>query len=218
MSARLCAAGLALLLIVLAGGAALHAASLGTGPAASAPTALSAGQDIRDIHGPIAVPRARPLWPYFIGAAVVSGIAAGFILRKRRRRPPISPTERALRALVEAGAMHTGARGFAFAVSEIVRRYVEESFAVRAAHLTTEELLADLMRDTSPVAAHRDLLGQFLYYCDLAKYAGWSLSRTEMEAMLASSEAFVRATSTPEPASSTVPSAASLRPSAQGVS
>ena len=56
------------------------------------------------------------------------------------------------------------------------------------------------MSDTSPVAAHRAELGEFLRYCDLAKFAGWSLSETEMTSMLASAEAFVRATSAAPPA------------------
>ena len=97
-----------------------------------------------------------------------------------------------------AGATFEGdPRQFSFAVSEIVRQYVEEAFRVRAAHRTTEELLADLMLDRSPVALHRTALGEFLRYCDLAKFAGWSLSPADRSALLTSAETFVRATSVP---------------------
>jgi hypothetical protein len=156
------------------------------------------GQDIRDIHGPIAIPQRRSAWWYLAGGAVAAAAVIGLILYTRRRRPLVPPNERALRALAEAGALVEGdPRQFSFAVSEIVRLYVEEAFRVRAAHRTTEELLADLMLDRSPVALHRTALGEFLRYCDLAKFAGWSLSRADMAAMLASAETFILATATP---------------------
>ena len=175
------------------------------GPSLGAPSGIpqdvpsaDTGQDIRDIHGPIAI-AARPSPWWYVGAgAAAAGLLAGLILYRRRRRPIAPPHERALRALTEAGAMfESDPREFSFAVSEIVRQYVEEAFRVRAAHRTTEELLADLMLDRSPVALHRTALGEFLRYCDLAKFAGWSLSPNDRAAMLASAETFVLATSAP---------------------
>jgi hypothetical protein len=158
----------------------------------------NAGQDIRDIHGPIAISQRRSPWWYLGGAGVAVGAAAAVVLYRRRRRRSEAPHERALRSLAAAGAMVDGdPRQFSFAVSEIVRQYVEEAFQVRAAHRTTEELLADLMLDRSPVALHRTALGEFLRYCDLAKFAGWSLSPADRAALVASAETFVRATSVP---------------------
>ncbi len=166
MRSRLWTLGGVVALLGLVAGAPLHAA-----PAAAA-------QDIRDIHGPIAAPARRPLWPWLAGGGIVAAVAAGWGLSRRRRTRPLAPADRALQALAEARALtQLDARGFSFAVSEIVRVYVEEAFALRAAHRTTEELLGDLMGDASPVAAHRAELGDFLRYCDLAKFAGWSLSR-----------------------------------------
>ena len=156
------------------------------------------GQDIRDIHGPIAIPQRRSAWWYLTGGAIAAAAVIGLIFYTRRRGPLVPPHERALRALGEAGTLVGGdPRQFSFTVSEIVRLYVEEAFRVRAAHRTTEELLADLMLDRSPVALHRTALGEFLRYCDLAKFAGWSLSRADMAAMLASAETFIRATAAP---------------------
>jgi hypothetical protein len=174
--------------------------------AAQAPAAMKAStaataashrptEDIRDIHGPILIAGPRSQWPCLIGAGCVAASLAGIVVYRRRRRPPSTPAALALAALEAARPLADGeARGFSFAVSEIVRRYVEEAFSLRAAHRTTDELLADLMGDQSPVAAHRAPLGEFLRLCDLAKFAGWSLSRAEMAAMSASAEAFVRAT------------------------
>jgi hypothetical protein len=176
------------------------AGSLAGVPMGNSPSTINAdsGQDIRDIHGPLAIPGRRSPWWYAGGAALAVGLLAALVLHARRK-PIAPPHERALRALEEAGSMFEGdPRQFSFAVSEIVRRYVEEAFQVRAAHRTTEELLADLMLDRSPVSLHRTALGEFLRYCDLAKFAGWSLSAADRMAMLVSAETFVRATSTPE--------------------
>jgi hypothetical protein len=164
-------------------------------PGAGPPRAIGAGEDIRDIHGPIAVAAPRPLGWLIAGAGALLLVAAGLAVAWRRRRPSLPPHERALRALAALqAAEQSDARIFSFTVSEIVRVYVEEAFTVRAAHRTTEELLADLMRDQSPIAAHRPAIAEFLHHCDLAKFAGWSLSPAEMAAMLASAETLVRAT------------------------
>lgn len=161
------------------------------------PTA-DTGQDIRDIHGPIVIASRPSPWWYVGAGAVAAGLLAGMVFYGRWRKPIPPPHERALRALTEAGSMFEGdPREFSFAVSEIVRRYVEEAFHVRAAQRTTEELLADLMIDRSPVALHRTALGEFLHYCDLAKFAGWSLSPNDRVAMLASAETFVLTTAAP---------------------
>jgi hypothetical protein len=154
-----------------------------------------AREDIRDIHGPLPASGRHPAWWYFAGAGAIAGATVGFVAYTRRRMRRAPPHVRALRALVDLRASPgSGARTFSFAVSEIIRLYVEEAFNVRAAHRTTEELLADLMLDTSPVAAHRTAIGEFLRHCDLAKFGGWSLSEAEMAVLLASAEAFVVAT------------------------
>jgi hypothetical protein len=160
-------------------------------------TNADSGQDIRDIHGPIAIPVRRSPWWYVGGAALAVGALAALVLRARRK-PSAPPHERALGALEEAGTTFEGdPRRFSFAISQIVRQYVEEAFQVRASRRTTEELLADLMLDRSPVSLQRAALGEFLRYCDLAKFAGWSLSPADRTAMLVSAETFVRATATP---------------------
>ena len=77
-----------------------------------------------------------------------------------------------------------------FAVSEIVRGYIEERFQVWAAHRTTDEFLHDLLEPSDALlAGHRVLLADFLQHCDLAKFARWNLPVEEMENMLWSARA-----------------------------
>jgi Domain of unknown function (DUF4381) len=156
----------------------------------------AAGGDIRDIRGPISVPPTHPWWPYALAAACVIALALAVVYAIRRRRRAVPSDVRALLALDAARELIDRAdpMGFSTSVSAAVRSYVEDAFSVHAPKLTTEELLGTLMTDAGPVASHRAELGTFLEFCDLAKYARWSLSRNDMTGMLDSATAFVRAT------------------------
>jgi Domain of unknown function (DUF4381) len=146
--------------------------------------------DIRDIHGPI-LHHAHVWWPYAVAAIGVLLIV--LVARRLMRAHAATPSELALQA-IEAARAEPDAERFSTAVSAAVRTYTEQAFGVRAPRRTTDELLADLMSDDSPVARHREQLGEFLQFCDLAKYARWSLSDDQRAGMAESAEAFVRAT------------------------
>ncbi|MBA3462860.1 MAG: DUF4381 family protein [Deltaproteobacteria bacterium] len=164
--------------------------------AAAAPVA----DDIRDIRGPIAEPAATAWWPLAVAGVGVLVIAVAIRAIVRRRRKPLPPDVLALRELDAAREQLEldDPQAFSTAVSGTVRSYVEQAFSLHAPKLTTEELLGELMTDGSPVAPHRRELGTFLECCDLAKYARWSLTRTQMTQLLDSARAFVRATSAPQ--------------------
>jgi len=77
-------------------------------------------------------------------------------------------------------------------VSSAVRDYIETRFDVRAAHLTTDEFLHQLLEPKdSLLTAHRTLLHSFLQSCDLAKFGGWQLAASDMEAMLQSARRLI---------------------------
>ena len=173
-------------------------------PSASVPPATAAAaspvtEDIRDIRPPFHIPPGWLWLAWTVGGCALAALGYG-LWRYRHRLPglrPKLPYELALERLEAArGLMQPEhAREFSIAVSEVVRNYVEERFATRAAHRTTEEFLHDCVAQAdSPLAGHRPLLGEFLHHCDLAKFARWVLSVPEMEAMLGSASAFVRET------------------------
>ena len=84
-------------------------------------------------------------------------------------------------------------------MSSIVRDYIEIRFRVMAAHRTTDEFLHDLLKSgDSLLAAHRELLADFLQSCDLAKFGGWNLPEVNMEAMLQGARRFVIESAKPE--------------------
>jgi hypothetical protein len=110
------------------------------------------------------------------------------------------PYELALERLEEARRLMKPeqARAFSFAVSEIVRNYIEECLSVRAAHRTTEEFLHDMAtRPDSPLIAHQPVLAEFMRHCDLAKFARWILSEARMEAMWECARDFIVETGKP---------------------
>ncbi len=180
----------------------------------------STQEDIRDIRQPRHNPTPQPWAAAAVGVIILA--AAAFAVWKWIRRGKflrMLPSEVALQYLEEARRLMDPdhAREYCFAVSKIIRRYVEERFHVHAPNLTTEEFLRDLVEARETVLApRRALLGEFLQHCDLAKFAGWRYSLPDLEAMHASARTFVQQTAVdPAPATPSSPSAA---PVAAGVS
>lgn len=190
--------------------AALSAALLA---AVAGSAAAEAVEDIRDIRGPKFI---FPPWllPAVIAGAVLLAFGAwGLWRRLRRRRQPraLLPFEIALQRLEKMRSLMQpdDAREFSIAVSDVVRRYIEERFSVTATHRTTEEFLHDLLESShAPLARHRALLSEFLQACDLVKFAGMSLTLQNMESLHESARAFVLETAKPdEPLASGAPPA-----------
>jgi Domain of unknown function (DUF4381) len=159
-----------------------------------AATQGAAAEDIRDIRGP------KPVFPWALVLLLAAGgvlMAAGaYMLWRRQRRParPLTYFEIALKRLEELRAYMrpSSVREFSSDISDTVRRYIEAGFNVTATHQTTEEFLYDILKDEkSPLAQHRALLAEFLRQCDLAKFAGLSLSVANMESLYQSARSFV---------------------------
>jgi hypothetical protein len=169
----------------------------------AAPVTPSApAEDIVDIRPPIHITAPFPWLAWSACALFVFGVSAVVwkLLRRQRRKLAY---EIALERLENTRALmrENNAEPFSLAVSEIVRHLVEEVLPVRAAHRTTDEFLRDLTSlSYLPLAQHRDSLADFLRHCDLAKFARWSLTVPQMEAMLESAKAFVIDLGRPEPA------------------
>jgi hypothetical protein len=172
--------------------------SAGLAFAEAAPAQSASAEDIRDIRGP------KALFPLVLVLELLAGgallAAAGYAVWRRRRRPSraLQYFEIALQRLEELRAlMHPASvREFSSAISDTVRRYIEAGFKVTATHRTTEEFLHDILEtENSPLAVHRSLLAEFLRQCDLAKFAGMSLSAANMEALYQSARSFIVGTS-----------------------
>jgi hypothetical protein len=149
--------------------------------------ASSAGEDIRDIRQPKHVPTP---WPWIVIAAGVTTllITALVVWRCSRqgRTFELSPSQLALERLEKTRYLLNPehAREYCFAVSQIIRGYIEDQLCLRAPRLTTEEFLRELVEGQAGIAGEQSaLLGDFLGHCDLAKFAGWHYSQEALSDM-----------------------------------
>jgi hypothetical protein len=151
-------------------------------------------EDIRDIKGVVPVPHGW--WWLWIGLLMVLALVATW--RWRRRKPTIAhetvalptPYEIAMRALQQLRAENAPVEVFYTRLSDIVRRYIEGQFGLRAPERTTEEFLAEA---TLP-AQHMALLGAFLRESDLVKFARHQPGRGDQERAFSAAAKFVEET------------------------
>ncbi len=158
----------------------------------------SSAEDIRDIRQPRHLPTPIPWAAAAIGVSLLAGAGYGaWRWLRARGLALLTPQELALRKLHDARSLMNPehAREYCFAVSEIIRNYVEAQFHIHAPRLTTEEFLRDLVEAPQQMLnTHRTLLGTFLQHCDLAKFAGWRYSTPDLEEMHHSAQDFVHQT------------------------
>jgi hypothetical protein len=147
--------------------------------------------DVEDIVGPQDLPR-PPLerfWWWLAGGVVLAGLALWLVLRHRRvlaaavaPRPAHEIAYDELRALVARDLPGQGLlKEFYRELSAILRRYIENRFALHAPERTTEEFLDELSRDATLVPPHKDLLRRFLTHCDLVKFAEMVPERQQIQ-------------------------------------
>ncbi len=154
---------------------------------------------------PLAGERQRPVeipdpWRrVWIGGlvAVVAGLAAWAWWRWQRRPvtvPMVEPPDpvAVARARIEAARVHLeDPRAYVAAVSDAVRRYLEDRFGLRAPEQTTEEFLEGLNRRPLLDVRHQGLLSGFLEQCDLVKFAGWRPGSGELGGLESAANRFV---------------------------
>jgi hypothetical protein len=163
-----------------------------------------AATDLRDIKGPVEVPRDYTvLWWIAGGIVLVIALAAAlyWLLNRRRKQlaaPPRPAHEIALEALTRlrrAGLLEAGSHGeFYVRLSAIVRRYLEGRFALRAPEMTTEEFLQAAQRNRQLATTHRSALQSFLVEADLVKFARHVPTPADGERAYQAAREFVQST------------------------
>lgn len=178
-------------------------------------SSLAPGEkDPRPAKGGLAhwpAPPSRWLW---IALAILAALAAAVLaLRKFLLTPrtflhmaPVIPPDQialaALEALRQKGWIEAlKIEPFYVALSDIVRRYLEARFGLRAPERTTEEFIRDALSSRKLSDIHRDLVTGFLEQSDLVKFARHAPGAADMHHALDSAERLVRETipAAPEP-------------------
>ncbi|MCB9876194.1 MAG: hypothetical protein H6835_01220 [Planctomycetes bacterium] len=151
-------------------------------------------------------------WWWLGGGAALLLLGAGgwWLLRGRAPRHAHHPDAvaqpphtRALRELQRLrGAPRTTPaeiEAFYVAVSQVLRVYLEQRFALRAPERTTEEFLRDLEAGDGLAQRHRAELERFLSQCDLVKFAAVRPGAAEHDAVWQLAADFVEATRVDRP-------------------
>ncbi|HBO97176.1 MAG TPA: hypothetical protein DE315_01795 [Candidatus Omnitrophica bacterium] len=139
-------------------------------------------QDIRDIKPPVAFPAPWMLLLIALAVILLAGIAHLVYQRYQRQRVQAvnkiiakTPWEKAYERLEELRKSDLLARGqweqYYLILSDIVRRYFEERFSVRAPEMTSEEFLTSLKNFGGLAPESKVLLEEFLVVCDMVKFA-----------------------------------------------
>jgi hypothetical protein len=172
----------------------------------------SAEKELRGLRGPLPETMARTR---LLGIAlpVLALLLAGGawllfsrLRRQARLRIRISAFDVAMRrldSLQERGwPKAEQADPFYVELSDIVRRYIEDRYGVRAPELTTEEFLREAKRELRLFTGDRELLQAFLSSCDQVKFAGYRPAESESRQALENARRFLQDTRLVDPSGS----------------
>jgi len=139
-----------------------------------------------------------PIWAIFL-ASFVGLCLIGLIvwLLKRRRTPalpPKTPREIALEELerIADEIEITNPYQFSIRVSDILRRYVTNQYALPVTRQTSVEFLTALTKSKSFSANEKSLLEDFLNRCDLIKFARYEATSADSQLLLEEATRFVK--------------------------
>lgn len=157
--------------------------------------------EIRDIKGPFSLQG----WTYFyiifaILAAITVIVLVALLLRRRKKKEeiptPLQPAHEiayiALRDLMKKDYLRAGKiKEYYFELSNIIRRYIENRFQLRAPEMTTEEFLFTI-RDSEILSfEQKGLMREFLLHCDIVKFANYHPDEKEVELIYELAKRFV---------------------------
>ncbi len=146
------------------------------------------------------------LWVVIAGVVLALGALAALHVRRRRQRPAdalrytahelaaAKLARLAERNLVEQGEL----KAFYREVSQILRQYIEDRFALHAPERTTEEFLRESRRSAVFTTAQADMLGEFLAHCDQVKFAELTPTTTQVQRTFDTARTFIERTKTEE--------------------
>ena len=157
--------------------------------------------ELRGLRGQLdeSVVRSRGL-RYAVLPLVLLAAGGGFLLwralqRRARLRVRISAYDVAMRRLgtlqSRGWPKQEDADPWYVELSDIVRRYIEDRYGVRAPELTTEEFLREARQQLRLQSGHRELLETFLSTCDQVKFAGYRPGESESRQALQAARRFV---------------------------
>lgn len=148
--------------------------------------------------------RRKPLkisWPWVIGALAI-GIAAWMLYRRHVGRRPAAPpepahilAEREITRLLRENLIDQGKiELFVERLSDILRRYIERRFDLRAPERTTEEFYEELQTARALTPEQKEAVVTFLRQADVIKFADGVMERDQAVSLLDTVRLFIEQT------------------------
>ena len=158
---------------------------------------ILAAEDFHDIAPPVDYSLIPP-WVLFIASfaclTIVGLLIWWFLQRRKPVRPPKLPRERALEALEQIAdeIERMNPYQFSIRVSDILRRYVTEQYALPLTRQTSVEFLNALRNSSAFSEEEKSLLIDFLNRCDLIKFARYDATTADSRLLLKEATHFVK--------------------------
>jgi hypothetical protein len=154
-------------------------------------------EEFHDIAPPVDYSLVPP-WLIFVATfagLILLGWVVWLIWRKRKQpQPPKLPRDTALDALeqISTEIERISPYRFSIRVSDILRRYVTEQYALPVTRQTSVEFL-DALTNSSPFSEEETrLLENFLNRCDLIKFARYNATTADSRSLLEEATRFVK--------------------------
>ena len=148
----------------------------------------------------LVLPEARKsqTWKWILIAVCAAFAIAGVVVFKTRKKiiPALPPDIVALRALdkLKYSGIPTDSVGidkWYVELSGIVRKYIEDKFALNAPRLTTEEFFVLAQKSNALTTGHKTLIHTLLEHSDRVKFTDFIPTQAESRAMLENARRFV---------------------------
>lgn len=149
---------------------------------------------IRDIRPPVDLPHSWLPW-FLFGVLILLLVFVGWLIyqgiRKPKKKQEQSPQvtipswQKAYtrlenlksKQLIERASL----KPYYDELSLILRQYIEERFNLRAPEMTTEEFLDSIKRSSVLDSAQQQIIKEFLFICDMVKFAKHDSSVSEAQ-------------------------------------
>lgn len=154
-------------------------------------------EEFHDIAPPVDYSLIPP-WLIFVAAFIVLSLIGFLIWMFARRRKPVQPPklprEIALEELerISLEIERINPYRFSILVSDILRRYVTEQYALPVTRQTSVEFLNALAKSSPFSDDDKSLLEDFLNRCDLIKFARYEATSADSRLLLEEAMRFVK--------------------------
>jgi hypothetical protein len=161
------------------------------------PISILLAEEFHDIAPPVNYSLIPP-WAIFVAAFIglsLLGLLVRLLARKRKEsQPPKLPREIALEELERIGheVDRINPYRFSIRVSDILRRYVTEQYALPVTRQTSVEFLSALAKSSPFSEDEKFLLEDFLNRCDLIKFARYQATSADSQLLLEEATRFVK--------------------------